>query len=72
MKDQSWNDWRFQIHWNKLGWANPRSLIEGKNPFCVSSKKLCLKYNNRTEHWVGHQKLKPLYKEDFFKEKYKK
>ena len=33
------NYWKFQIHWNKLEWLNPRSRDEQKNPFCVSSKK---------------------------------
>ena len=30
MENQSWNDWKFQIHWNKLEWLNPRSRIEWK------------------------------------------
>ena len=38
-----WNDWKFQIHWNKLEWVNPRSRDEQKNQFCVSSKKIVLK-----------------------------
>ena len=35
--NQYWNDWKFQIHWNKLEWVNPRSRDELKNPFFVSS-----------------------------------
>ena len=27
---QSWNYWKFQIHWNKLEWVNPRSRDEQK------------------------------------------
>ena len=23
--NQDWNDWKFQIHWNKLEWVNQRS-----------------------------------------------
>ena len=38
MENQIWNDWKFQIHWNKLEWVNPRSRIEVKNTFFVSSK----------------------------------
>ena len=38
-----WNDWKFQIHWNKIEWVNPRSCDEQKNPFCVSSKRNVLK-----------------------------
>ena len=37
--NQEWCDGKFQIHWNKLEWANPRSRYKRKNPFCVSSKK---------------------------------
>ena len=46
MVNQNWNDWIFHIHWNKLEWVNLRIFIEGNNPFCVSSKKFCLKDNN--------------------------
>ena len=28
--NQEWNDWKFQIHWNKLEWVNPRSPDERK------------------------------------------
>ena len=42
-ENQEWCDWRFKIHWNKLEWVNPRGRDEGKNPFCVSSKKIILK-----------------------------
>ena len=65
MANQNWNDWKFQIHWNKLEWINPRSRIEQKKPFCVSSEKICLKYNNKTAHWYGHSKLNLLGIEDF-------
>ena len=47
MADQICNYWKFLIHWNNLGWFNSRSRNEGKNPFCVSSKKLWLKDNNK-------------------------
>ena len=50
MTNQSWKYWKFQIHWNKLGWVNSRSLIDVNNPSFVSSKKLCLKDNNKTVH----------------------
>ena len=61
MSNQIWNDQRFQIHWNKLKWVNPRSRIEVKNNFFYSNK-LCLKDNNKTSHWVFQYKLKPLNK----------
>ena len=50
--NQSWNDWKFQIHWKNLGGSNPRICIEQQKN-CVSYKKLCLKENNKTAHWVG-------------------
>ena len=37
--NQEWCDWKFQIHWNKLGWMDPRIRDERKNQFFVSSKK---------------------------------
>ena len=57
------------MHCNKLDWVNPKIYSVGKNPFCVSSKRLYLKDNNKTSHWVGHSKLKTLYLEDFYNRK---
>ena len=59
MTNKIWNDWKFQIYRNKLEWVNSKSRIEGKNQFCISSKKFCLKDINKTAHWVGHLKYKP-------------
>ena len=50
MVDQVLNYWKLQINWNKLEWVNPRSRIEGNDPFFVSSNKLCPKDNNKTAH----------------------
>ena len=30
--NRKWNDCRFQLHWNKLEWFNPRSNILRKKP----------------------------------------
>ena len=60
MANQNWNYWRFQIHWNKPEWVNPGSVIEQKIQFCVSSKEICLKDNNKTVRWVGHSILNSL------------
>ena len=38
--NQEWCDWKFQIHWNKLEWVNPRIRDERKNPFCASKKSM--------------------------------
>ena len=65
MANQNWNDCKFQIHWNKLEWLNPRNCHE--NLFCESSENLCMKDNNKTAHWVGHAKLKTLDTDYFFK-----
>ena len=37
--NQYFNFWKYQIHWNKLEWVNPRSRYKQKNPFFASSKK---------------------------------
>ena len=39
MSSQSWNDWKFQIHWNNIEWVNTINGSEGKNIFCVSNRK---------------------------------
>ena len=31
--NQNWNDWKFQINWNKLEWVNPRNCNERKINF---------------------------------------
>ena len=69
MDNQNWNDWKFQIHWNKFEWVNPRNFNEQKKSFCVSPKNLYMKYNNKTTHWVGHAKFKTLDTDDFFNRK---
>ena len=32
-----WNDWRFQLYWNKLEWFDPKSTPKRVKPFSVSS-----------------------------------
>ena len=54
MENQNLNDQKFQIHWNKLEFVNPRSCIEQRNPFFVSSGFFRLKDNNKTAHWVDN------------------
>ena len=40
MENQNWDNWRFQIHWNKLGWVNQRDCIERKIHFVCLLKIL--------------------------------
>ena len=65
--NQYWNNWKLQIHWNKLEWVNPRSRDERENPFCVSSQKHCFKDNVKPAHWVGNSQLRSLGTYDLFK-----
>ena len=37
-----WNDWKFQLHWNKLEWVDPKSNHKIVEPFSVSSKSSIL------------------------------
>ena len=53
-----WNDWRFQLHWHKLEWVDPKSITKRDKPYSVSSKSFYLNKNDRTDHWVGNSKLK--------------
>ena len=38
-----WNDWKFQLHWNKREWVDPKYLIKRDKPYSVCSKKVLLK-----------------------------
>ena len=40
---QYWNDWKFQIHWNKMEWAVPKSRNVKKTPFCTYFHKFYIK-----------------------------
>ena len=37
-----WNDWKSQLHWNKLEWVDPVSTPKRVKPFSVSSKSYIL------------------------------
>ena len=63
--NQDWNCWKFQIHWNKLEWVNPRSRNERKNPF-LFLKTIISKDNVKTTHWVSHLHLRPINTNDLF------
>ena len=53
-----WNDWKLQLHWNKLELVDPKTLIKRDKPYSVSPIKFYLNKNDRTSHWVYHLKLK--------------
>ena len=64
--NQDWNDWKFQIHWNKLEWVNSRSRDERKINFvCLFINRF--KYNNKPAHWVVHSQLRSLDTDDFLR-----
>ena len=66
-----WNDWKFQLHWNKLEWVDTKSTPKRVKPYSVSSKKLYISNNDRTAHFVGRSKLKEWDIDDFYKRKQK-
>ena len=35
MANQNCNDWKFQIHWNKIAWVNPRIRISKIHFVCL-------------------------------------
>ena len=37
-----WNDWKFQLHWNKLEWVDPKSTPKRVKPFSVFQKSYIL------------------------------
>ena len=53
-----WNDWKFQLHWNKLEWVDPKPTPKRVKHYSVSSKELYISNNDRTAHFVGHSRLK--------------
>ena len=53
-----WNDWKLQLHWNKIEWADPKSNPKKVKPFSVSSKKFYISKNDITAHFVGYSRLK--------------
>ena len=63
------NDWKLQLHWNKLEWVDPKYTPKRLKLVSVSSKVLYISKNDRTAHFVGHSKLKELDIDDFYKRK---
>ena len=53
-----WNDWKFQLHWHKLEWVDPKSNPKIVKPFSVSSKAFYIGKSDRTAHFVGGYVLK--------------
>ena len=62
------NDWRFQLHQNKLERVDPKFNPKKVKSFSVSSKTFYIDKYDRTAHFVGHSKLKELDIDDFIKE----
>ena len=52
-----------------LEWVGPKTTPKRVKPFSVSSKKLYINNNDRTDHIFGHSKLTPKYIVDFYKRK---
>ena len=50
MANQNLNDWKFQIHYNKIWWVNQRTRIEQKNSIFVCLIKDMFENNNKTAH----------------------
>ena len=40
--NMNWNDWKYQLNWNRLEWVNPRSKTARKKTYSTSSKSLSL------------------------------
>ena len=50
-------------------WVDPKSTPKRVKPFSVSLKKSCIDNNDRTAHFFGRSKLKPLDIVGFYKRK---
>ena len=64
--NMNWNYWKFQLHWNKLEWVDPRSKTKRKI-YSLSSKKFYIDKCLRTAHWVVHSLLKKIYYNGFYR-----
>ena len=60
---------KFQLHRNKLEWIYPRQQYDSKNQFCTSTFKYLIKDGNKSCHFVGNSKLKPIGYGALFKHK---
>ena len=63
--NRCWNDWRSQLHWNKLEWVDPKSTPKTVKPFSVSLIIFYISKKYRAAHFVGNSKLKELDIDDF-------
>ena len=61
-----WNDYIFQLYWNKLEWVDPKSTPKRVKPFSVYSKKFYINKDYRKAYFVGHSRLKELDIDDFY------
>ena len=65
----NWNGWKFQIHWNKLEWVDPKSHNVNIDHFFTSSHKFYIKDKDMTCNWVGNSKMKPIDADELFNRK---
>ena len=64
--NRQWNDWKFQLHWNKLEWVDTKFNPKIDKPFSVYSKTFYISKSDITAHCVGRSKLKELYINNFY------
>ena len=62
-----WNDWKIQLHQNKLEWVDPKYNPKRVKPFSVSSKAFYISKNDRKAHFDGRSRLKELDINAFYK-----
>ena len=66
--NRRWNDWKFQLHWNKLEWVDSKYTPKRVQHFSVYSIFYISK-NDRTAHFVVRSILTELDIDDFYKRK---
>ena len=44
--NNSWSDWKFQLHWNNIEWVEPNINNCKKNILFTSTYKLYIKHGN--------------------------
>ena len=66
LKNDNWNDWKLQTHWNKLEWVDPKRCNPNINFFRVSLFKIYIKNKYILCHWFGHSKMNPIDLDELF------
>ena len=67
--NDNWNDWKVQLYWKNINWADQNEQDTRNNTLCSLNNKFYIEDGNKSCHYVGYSKLKPIYRGVLFKSK---